>query len=144
MHSRQPTSVPRHLRLIALAAALLASACGSDSGPLPFEPSPACPFTMCTQDGRIPQLVIQPLDDAISRLVPNLGNQSVRKELASSLIDLRTALDEGKDFYARLALARSHDHLGRAELAGGPDLPDLSAIRLSLVLSAAALGMSSN
>lgn len=126
--------------VIALVVLIALPGCGGDSPPLPFEPDPDCPFTICTDGGGIPELVIEPLDDAIARLVPNLGDADARYALNDALVSLRRALRESDVSNARAELASALVHLELAELAAGPDLPDLAAIRLSLVLSAGALG----
>ena len=151
----------RHRRLLRSAhnlgrvtsLALAAGACRCESIVAPSQAlPPVCETTDCSLSGApapSAPIVIGPLEDAVTRIVPSLMNTRARAELPGVLNALRGELLAGRLDQARIQLARSYDALGRA--SGGAigsvdpslalDLADLSAIRLALVPAATALGV---
>lgn len=144
-------------QLAACALVLLAlGACRSDSILSPAQPDrPICETSSCepSVDGPKPKpnasIVIEPLDDAATRIVPYLMDDRTRTEVAPVLNALRSDLLAGRLQTARIQLAMAYDavdaagkRLGSSGDAGVVlDLAELSAIRLSLVPAAAALGV---
>lgn len=94
-------------------------------------------------------IVIDPLEDAVTRILPSLADARARAELAPVLGALRAELLAGRLAAARLQLARSYDAVDLADRRMSRpgatesllDLANLSAIRLALVPAAAALGV---
>lgn len=157
--SRPPVSSPvvpltRRLAFGVLAVFML-GACRADGILAPDQSSqPICEAALCEQTGApAPDatIVIDPLEDAVARIVPNILDTRARAELPVVLDALRGALLAGRLSDARLQLARSYDALELAgtRLSGSGsdalvlDLVDLSAVRLALVPASAALGVAS-
>lgn len=143
----------------ASAGALLAlslGACRADSLVAPAQPEPpVCEGPRCDPVEPAPapapnaSIVIEPLEDAAARIIPYLMDDRTRTELAPVLARLRSDLLAGNVQLARIQLAVAYDAVdaaGRRLGSSGDasvvlDLADLSAIRLSLVPTAAALGV---
>jgi hypothetical protein len=151
--SRPPAvSIARLLALGALAVLSL-GACRADSVIAPDQATqPICETTQCDQtDAPAPgaSIVIDPLEDAVARIVPNMLDTRARADLPVVLNALREALLAGRMSEARMQLARSYDALelagqrlsGSGDAALVLDMADLSAIRLALVPASAALGV---
>lgn len=151
--SRPPVvSIARPLAIGALAVLVL-GACRADSIVAPDQATqPICETAQCEQaDAPEPgaSIVIDPLEDAVARIVPNMIDTRARAELPAVLNGLREALLAGRLSEARMQLARSYDALelagqrlsGSGDAALVLDLADLSAVRLALVPASAALGV---
>lgn len=157
-HSSASTSFgsSRTLRQAGGAAALALSlaACRSDSVTMPQTPAtPICYAGACDAPGTGVALdapiVIQPLEDAVARVAPNMMDSRTRADLGGRLTALRAALLSGDRATARMQLAHAYDVVdaasGRLRANGSDavllDLADLSVIRLALVPASQALGV---
>ncbi len=133
---------------------LTLGACRSDSILAPSQPDlPACEGASCDAPATAPapnaSIVIEPLEDAASRIVPYLMDGRTRGDVAPVLGLLRSSLLAGNLQSARIQLAMAYDAIDAAgrRLSGSGDasvvldLAELSAIRLSLVPAARALGV---
>jgi hypothetical protein len=133
---------------------LTLGACRSDSIVAPSQPDrPICETSSCEPGADAPKpnasIVIEPLEDASARILPYLMDARARADLAPVLNRLRSDLLAGNLQLARIQLAMAYDAVDAAGKRLGSsgdasvvlDLAELSAIRLSLVPAASALGV---
>ncbi len=140
--------------LLTSALLVVLGACRSDSILSPSQPDlPACEGSLCEPSPVAPapnaSIVIEPLEDAASRIVPYLMDDRTRRDVTPVLGLLRSSLLAGNLQSARIQLAMAYDAIdaaGRRLSSSGDasvvlDLAELSAIRLSLVPAARAVGV---
>ncbi|HEX3159797.1 MAG TPA: hypothetical protein VHQ45_14855 [Gemmatimonadaceae bacterium] len=134
----------------------LLGACRGDSITMPVQATEAvCYDVVCAQPMALAPdspIVIQPLEDAVERLVPTVSDPRMRNELGQLLGTLRRDLIAGRLPAARIGLAHAYEWIERTSPSlddgrvpvGSPalDPADLVAIRLALVPAAGALGAS--
>ena len=140
----------------AVTLVVLLGACRGDSITMPIQATEAvCYDVVCAQPmAQAPDspIVIQPLEDAVERLVPTVSDPRVRSELGQLLGTLRRDLVAGRLPAARIGLAHAYEWIARTSpsLDGGQmtvgspalDPADLTALRLALEPAASALGVS--
>lgn len=142
IHPRPLRTLLRPVPVLLLALA----ACRADSLSAPSEPvcaTGACP-TPPTSDPVTPEARAA-LSDAHDRILSGISDRATSSRLTPALDALSAHLAAGRLQSARIQLASVYDLLDELERVGGaglsPDAPELSAIRLSLVPTARALGV---
>jgi hypothetical protein len=130
-------------------AALLGSACRSDSITTPIDGEPVgctdAPGCRPSEREAVSPLVFAAVADAIERLVPMLDASAGRTALVRGLAALQAELQANRSAPARARLAEVYVELDRMRITveglGAVDLPDVAAIRLAMVPVANALGV---
>ncbi len=142
LHLPRLRPVPGTLAGSALCVLTL-GACRADSVTMPeASADPICYTGTCAEPGPpAPDspIVILPIEDVAGRIVPTIVDARARSEASAVIGGLRSELLAGRLDAARVQLAYAHHWVAGA----GTSLNDAerSAIRLSLVPAAAALGV---